>query len=340
MIGAGLAARLPRPALRHAAGASLSSTATAARRRSVRQSKGMLYARLSPHATALSELAAAGLDYTARLLRPPGSSVARTSIRRGAAARTRRTSGLRQSRLGGLGWPASFSPASTGRTRLRPRRNRGPVGRTAFPRAGWVRPPRSAALSPRILRFGSRSAARPFICDGRETAGRFRGRHRPDRERAVVVDSRFGCVDRFAETAHLPLRLIRGQLTFVRATPASRACGWSLCGDGISRRPSAACTAWARPTSSGTLDRRDRRRARGESRQARPLAPHSTPRSTAIAARGAARGARGATVFEPRLSADHRPRGRGGGFAAAYARLSQTPRWRSIRPRRGSRGFT
>ena len=48
----------------------------------------------------------------------------------------------------------------------------------------------------------------------------------------VVVIAASGTSAAFGETAHLPLRLIRGQLTLVPETPASRSLRTVVCGEG------------------------------------------------------------------------------------------------------------
>ena len=116
--------------------------------------QGALYARLSPHATALTELATTGLEYTARSLPLLG-------LERGAdfdscgvlQLEYDDSERVRQSRLAAQGWPAGFlvrldrSEAST-RAGVAV-----PSGGLFFPRTGWVRPPalcRALATQPDV----------------------------------------------------------------------------------------------------------------------------------------------------------------------------------------------
>ncbi len=195
--------------------------------------QGVLYARLSPHATALSELAAAGLQYTTRLM--PARGLARGAdfdpcgvlqLEHDDDERAR------QSRLAGLGWPASLL-ARVDRTEASARSGIAvPSGGLLFPDAGWVRPPalcRALAAHPSIRLALGRAALRLRRSDdGWEVS---EGGSVIARGRVVVVAAS-GASGAFAETAHLPLRLIRGQLTLVRATRASRALRVVLCADG------------------------------------------------------------------------------------------------------------
>jgi tRNA 5-methylaminomethyl-2-thiouridine biosynthesis bifunctional protein len=101
-----------------------------------------------------------------------------------------------------------------------------------FPRAGWVVPPalcRALVVHPSIrVRLGRAALSLRRVADGWEvTDGNARIEHA-----AVVVIAGAGASNSYAETRHLPLRLIRGQLTLIPETPASRALRVVLCGDG------------------------------------------------------------------------------------------------------------
>jgi tRNA 5-methylaminomethyl-2-thiouridine biosynthesis bifunctional protein len=106
------------------------------------------------------------------------------------------------------------------------------VGGLLFPQAGWVDPRalcRALTDPPAIRLVLGREAAQL-----RQTPG---GWSLSDgtadiASAPVVVIACAGGVADFTQTAHLPLRLIRGQLSFVPATPASRALQTVLCGDG------------------------------------------------------------------------------------------------------------
>jgi len=195
--------------------------------------QGALYARLSPHATALSELAVSGLEYTARSLPLVG-------LERGAAfdpcgvvqLEHDESERVRQRRLAGQGWPAGFL-SRLDRSEASDRAGVAlPSGGLLFPRAGWVRPPalcRALAAHPSIE-----------IVLGRAALGLRRSGDRWEvhdsagavASAPVIVIAASGASAAFGETAHLPLRLIRGQLTLVPEVPASRALRTVLCGEG------------------------------------------------------------------------------------------------------------
>jgi tRNA 5-methylaminomethyl-2-thiouridine biosynthesis bifunctional protein len=195
--------------------------------------QGALYARLSPHATALSELAVSGLEYTARHLPQLGlesgvdfDPCGVLQLEHDEAER------LRQSRLAGQGWPTAFllpldRAEASARSGVAV-----PSGGLLFPRAGWVRPPavcRALASHPSIEVVLGRAALdlrrSGNAWEVHDSAG-------PVATAPIVVIAASGASTAFGETAHLPLRLIRGQLTLVPAVPASRALRTVLCGEG------------------------------------------------------------------------------------------------------------
>ena len=195
--------------------------------------QGALYARLSPYATALSELAMSGLEYTARLLPVLG-------LERGVdfdpcgvvQLEYDESERARQSRLADQGWPAGFL-ARLDRAEASARVGIAvPSGGLLFPRAGWVRPPalcRALALHASVQVALGRGALglRP-TSDGWEVHD-LTG---PLASAPAVVIAASGASGTFGETAHLPLRLIRGQLTLVPESPGSRTLGTVLCGEG------------------------------------------------------------------------------------------------------------
>jgi tRNA 5-methylaminomethyl-2-thiouridine biosynthesis bifunctional protein len=195
--------------------------------------QGALYARLSPHATALSELAASGLEYTARSLPAlglePGVEFDACGVLQLAHDEPER---LRQSRLAAQGWPPGFL-APLDRAEASARGGvEVPAGGLLFPRAGWVRPPalcRALAAQPSIALALGRGAL-----ELRRTAQGWEARDGAGAIAAapIAIIAASGASAGFVPTAHLPLRLIRGQLTFVPATPASRALRVVLCGAG------------------------------------------------------------------------------------------------------------
>jgi tRNA 5-methylaminomethyl-2-thiouridine biosynthesis bifunctional protein len=195
--------------------------------------QGALYARLSPHATALTELAATGLEYTAR-------SLSRLGLERGAdydpcgvlQLEYDDAERVRQSRLAAQDWPTGFL-ARLGRSEASARTGVAvPSGGLFFARSGWVRPPalcRALAAHPAIkLALDHSALSLRHVSGGWEVhAG-----GGPIAAAPVVVIAASGASATFGETAHLPLRLIRGQLTLVPETPASRPLRTVLCGNG------------------------------------------------------------------------------------------------------------
>jgi tRNA 5-methylaminomethyl-2-thiouridine biosynthesis bifunctional protein len=194
---------------------------------------GALYARLSPHATALTELAASALEYAARSLPVLGlergvdfDPCGVLQLEHDAPER------LRQSRLAAQGWPAGFlvrldRAAACARAGIAV-----PSGGLLFPRAGWVRPPalcRALAGHPSVRLALDRTAV-----ELRRTNDGWavHDRSGPIATAPVVVIAASGTSAAFGETAHLPLRLIRGQLTFVPESRASRMLQTVLCGEG------------------------------------------------------------------------------------------------------------
>lgn len=196
-------------------------------------SQGALYARLSPHATALTELATTGLEHTARSLPALG-------LERGVDfdpcgvlhLEYDESERVRQSRLAAQGRPHGFL-ARLDRAEASARAGLAlPSGGLLFPRAGWVRPPalcRALAAHPAVQVLLGRPALR---LRQRGSGWEVHDATGPIASAPVVVIAASGGSGAFDETAHLPLRLIRGQLTLVPATPASRALRTVLCGEG------------------------------------------------------------------------------------------------------------
>ncbi len=195
--------------------------------------QAVLYARLSPHGTALGELCAAGLQYTRGLIdRLPlephrdfdACGVLQLAHDAAEAERHERLAalGLPQSVLRRLDRTESSTLAGVAL----------PTGGLLLPRAGWAHPPalcRVLGAHPAVrVRVGCETVRLRRLAQGWEAiddAGRI------IRARAVVICGA-GASAGFAETRWLPLRRIRGQLTLVPATPASSALHTVLSGDG------------------------------------------------------------------------------------------------------------
>jgi tRNA 5-methylaminomethyl-2-thiouridine biosynthesis bifunctional protein len=195
---------------------------------------GALYARLSPHGTALSALAVSGLEYTARTLPLLGlergvdfDPCGVVELEHDDAERKR------HARLASQDWPAGFlvrldaAEAAAAHVGIAV-----PSGGLLFPRAGWVRPPalcHALAAHPSIRTVLGRAVL------GLQSSGE--GWEVSDStgliaRAPVAVIAASGASAAFGETAHLPLRLIRGQLTLVPQTPASNALRTVVCGEG------------------------------------------------------------------------------------------------------------
>jgi tRNA 5-methylaminomethyl-2-thiouridine biosynthesis bifunctional protein len=139
---------------------------------------------------------------------------------------------LRQSRLAAQGWPTGFL-ARLDRAEASARAGIAvPSGGLLFPRAGWVRPPalcRALVTRPSVqVALGRAALNLRRTSDGWEVHGRTGA----IANAPVVVIAASGGSAAFDETAHLPLRLIRGQLTLVPETPGSRMLQSVLCGEG------------------------------------------------------------------------------------------------------------
>ena len=195
--------------------------------------QGVLYARLSAHDTPLSRLVLAGYQYSLRLLRErlacDGEHWSDCPVLQLAFDDKE---ALRQRALLQLGWPPgllhgvdrSQASALAGTTLER--------GALVFPAGGWVHPPAlcaALATHPRIaVRTGQdavrieRAGEHWRVWQGSTLAG----------EAPVVVIAAAGASTRFEQTAHLPLRMNRGQLTLLPATAASAGLRAVLCGQG------------------------------------------------------------------------------------------------------------
>jgi tRNA 5-methylaminomethyl-2-thiouridine biosynthesis bifunctional protein len=195
--------------------------------------QGMLYARLSAHGTALSELVGSGLQYSCRLLPTLALEQGRDFDPCGVLQLAHDDAeAQRQARFAGLGWPRALL-SRLDRTEASARAGLDvPTGGLLFPQAGWA--------DPRALcrRLADHPAVRLVLGHAvvqlrRTPEGWTVSDGRADIAAApILVIAGAGASTAFAQTAHLPLRLIRGQLSFVPATPASGALHAVLCGDG------------------------------------------------------------------------------------------------------------
>lgn len=195
--------------------------------------QGMLYIKPSPHPTSLTGLVVAGLAFTQRLLSTVLPADGRAWSQCGVLTLAHDAAEAdRIERVAALGWPADFA-----RTVSRDEASRiagidVPSGGMFHPGAGWVHPPalcEALALCPGIrLRLGLRvdrierghGGRWQAVADGATVA------------EADVVVMAGGLSSRyFTHCAALPLRGIRGQVTGVPATDASRRLRTVLCAE-------------------------------------------------------------------------------------------------------------
>jgi tRNA 5-methylaminomethyl-2-thiouridine biosynthesis bifunctional protein len=195
--------------------------------------QGVLYAHPSPHPTALNELALAGLQHSARLLRdglvPDPGDYGRCGVLQLAYddAESKRQAGVAALGLPrGMLHPVGLADAAAIAGLKMPH------GGLFFPSAGWVHPPAlcGALLDHPRIRVHRGSTALDIVRTGsgwtvRDT--RARTVAAPTLVIAAGAESA-----RFAATRHIPLRAIRGQITLLPATPASLALRTVLCGEG------------------------------------------------------------------------------------------------------------
>jgi tRNA 5-methylaminomethyl-2-thiouridine biosynthesis bifunctional protein len=193
--------------------------------------RGVLYARLSAHGTALSELVGSGLQYSCRLLPAlalePGIDFEQCGVLQVAYDDEARRHGT----LAALGWPADLL---TRLDRAEASARAGidlPAGGLAFPQAGWACSPalcRALVAHPAIRLVLGREALELHRSADGWIASDETG---PIAASPIVVIAGAGASASFPQTRHLPLRLIRGQLTFVPATAASRTLRTVVCGE-------------------------------------------------------------------------------------------------------------
>lgn len=196
--------------------------------------QGVLYAKLSPHDTALTRLLTAGMEFSlreiARRLPEDGNAWSRCGVLQLAHDAAEVT---RQHALARQGWPSSFlrsvgpgeASAIAGVTIA--------VEALHLARAGWVHPPALCAAfvrHPRIRVIARHEALRidrvasgdwRVACAGTWSA-----------QAPVVVIATGADTRAFAATAHLPTHVIRGQLTHLERNEVSARLATVLCGDG------------------------------------------------------------------------------------------------------------
>lgn len=196
--------------------------------------QGVLYAKFSPHDTALTRLLVAGMQFSlreiAQRLPEDGSTWSRCGVLQLAhdAAEVHRQSGLAHQ-----AWPATFL-RSVERTEAAALAGVAvETGGLFLERAGWVHPPALCTAftrHPRIRVLASREA----LQIDRLPAGRWRvsGAGGWNEEAALVVVAAAADARAFATVEHLPTHVIRGQLTHLSRNDASGKLKTVLCGEG------------------------------------------------------------------------------------------------------------
>jgi len=195
--------------------------------------QGVLYARLSGRPTLLGELTLSGLIHSLRMLHallPQGDDtwracgVLQLALDEKTAARQRDALGssLPASLVRQVGREEASALAGIDL----------PAGGLFFPGAGWVHPGalvRALAGHPGIdVRTGA-----GVVALERDASGEWRatGASRDLASAPVMVIAASAEAARFPQTGHLPLHAVRGQITQLAETPASRALRAVVCGE-------------------------------------------------------------------------------------------------------------
>jgi tRNA 5-methylaminomethyl-2-thiouridine biosynthesis bifunctional protein len=196
-------------------------------------SQSNLHARLSPYPNALGDLAAAGLQYTARLINrlalEAGEDVDACGVLQLAHDEAE---AKRHERLQWLALPPSVVKRVDREEAAAIAGVDVPSGGLFLAQAGWID---AGMLCRTIIRRSGVNVVvgRDVLQLRRLLAGwEVVDDLGPIATAPVLIIAAAGHSSAFDAARHLPLRLIRGQLTLVPATPASRALQTILCGDG------------------------------------------------------------------------------------------------------------
>lgn len=191
--------------------------------------QGVLYLKLSAHGTALSRLIVSGFGYTRRLLErlTRGQEWDDCGVLQLAFDEKERA---RQAKLAGA-FPGLLQPLD--RTQAEALSGLGlPCGGLFYPSAGWVHPPalaRQLANHPDIELLTHCEALQ---LQRHGELWQARAGERLLAEAPVVVLTGAADVARFEQTAWVPLKRIRGQITRLPATERSTALRTVLCAEG------------------------------------------------------------------------------------------------------------
>ncbi len=191
--------------------------------------QGILYAKLSPHPTPLTQLTLAGYGHTLRLL--DGLLPEDRAVRGACGVLQLAYDNAENQRLAAL----ADAGYGDGLMRLLDREQASalagidlPAGGLFFPHGGWVHPPAVV----QALAAGVRVVKGRTVTELRREAD---GWHLPgegeDIRADVVVLAQAGDSGAFPASAYLPLHKNRGQVTVVPATDESRRLATVLCGE-------------------------------------------------------------------------------------------------------------
>lgn len=195
--------------------------------------QGILYARLSPRMSQLSELTLSGYQYTLRQLNrlmPEGENRWQRCGLLQLAFDENEASRLQG--IAALGLPATlFHPVN----QVQASEIAGvdlPFGGLFFPGSGWVHPP--ALCKALASASGIALHLQQEVLELRQHDGRWQavGEEGVIAEAPVVVVACAAHTRRFAQTSQLPLRSIRGQITHLPATAESQSLKTVLCTEG------------------------------------------------------------------------------------------------------------
>ena len=194
--------------------------------------QGVLYVRLSPHATPLTQLVLAGYGYTLGVLRErlPCDGVQWADCGMLQLAYDEEEA-MRQSALVALGWSSELLYGVSAGQASELAGIPLSLGGLYFPRGAWVNPPalcRALASDPGVELRTRRHALR---LESFPEGWRVLERSECIAEAAVVIVAGASDSATFDQLQHLPLQTVRGQVTLLPATAASGRLATVLCGE-------------------------------------------------------------------------------------------------------------
>jgi tRNA 5-methylaminomethyl-2-thiouridine biosynthesis bifunctional protein len=199
--------------------------------------QGVLYAHPSAHPSALGELVLTGLQHSIRCFRAaPASEFSACGVLQLAFDDAE---AARQDAVHRLGLPPALLQGVDRATASEIAGMPMPAGGLHFPGAGWARPRGvcEALLASGQVRVVLGADVASLVRD--DAGWTVCAAGRPVAAAPVVVIAASGASIAFPQLAHLPLRLIGGQVTHLPETPASAALRTVVCGEGY------AAPAWA-----------------------------------------------------------------------------------------------